>query len=106
MRMSYAELFKRALLVVAVALVPVLIWYLFDVILMAFGAIILAMVLRLGAEPFCGLMGVKSITTYLNGRRIFTRDGGRWGIGQDHRILTRPTYIGRHEFNKRSRARS
>jgi site-specific DNA recombinase len=35
-------------------------------------------------------------------RRIFTRDGGRWGIGQVHRILTRPTYIGRHEFNKRS----
>ena len=27
--------------------------------------------------------------------RIFTRDGGRWGIGQVHRILTRPTYIGR-----------
>jgi predicted PurR-regulated permease PerM len=52
MRMSYAELFKRALLVVVVALVPFLIWYLFDVILMAFGAIILAMVLRLGAEPF------------------------------------------------------
>ncbi|MGA7384784.1 MAG: AI-2E family transporter, partial [Methylocella sp.] len=50
--MSYAELLKRTLLVVAVALVPVLIWYLFDVILVAFGAIILAMLLRLGAEPF------------------------------------------------------
>jgi predicted PurR-regulated permease PerM len=52
MRMSYAELFKRAVLIVVVALVPFLIWYLFDVILVAFGAIILAMVLRLGAEPF------------------------------------------------------
>jgi site-specific DNA recombinase len=40
---------------------------------------------------------------YLNHHRIFTRDGGRWGIGQVHRILTRPTYVGRHEFNKRAK---
>jgi site-specific DNA recombinase len=38
-------------------------------------------------------------------RRIFIRDGGRWGIGQLHRILTRTTYIGRHEFNKRSKVK-
>ncbi len=50
-------------------------------------------------------MGVKTITCYLNQRRIFTRDSGRWGIGQVHRILTRPTYIGRHEFNKRSKTK-
>ncbi len=50
-------------------------------------------------------MGVKNIASYLNARRIFTRDGGRWGIGQVHRILTRPTYIGRHEFNKRSKTK-
>ncbi|HEX9237733.1 MAG TPA: recombinase family protein, partial [Xanthobacteraceae bacterium] len=36
---------------------------------------------------------------------MFTRDGGRWGIGQVHRILARPTYIGRHEFNKRSKSK-
>jgi site-specific DNA recombinase len=48
-------------------------------------------------------MGVKNIATYLNQRRIFTRDGGRWGIGQVHRILTRTTYLGRHEFNKRAK---
>ena len=35
--------------------------------------------------------------------RIFTRDGGRWGIGQVHRILTRKTYVGEHEFNKRAK---
>jgi Recombinase len=34
-------------------------------------------------------MGVKAIVNHLNARRIFTRDGGRWGIGQVHRILTR-----------------
>ena len=49
---TYAETLKLALLVVAVALIPLLIWYLFDLILVVFGAIILAMLLRLGAQPF------------------------------------------------------
>jgi predicted PurR-regulated permease PerM len=49
---TYAETLKLALLVVAVALIPLLIWYLFDLILVIFGAVILAMLLRLGAQPF------------------------------------------------------
>jgi predicted PurR-regulated permease PerM len=49
---TYAEALKLALLVVAVALIPLLIWYLFDLILIIFGSIILAMLLRLGAQPF------------------------------------------------------
>jgi len=49
-----------------------------------------------------GPMGVKAITCYLNERRIFTRDGGRWGLAQIHTILTRTTYIGQHRFNTRS----
>ncbi len=52
-----------------------------------------------------GQMGVKDITAHLNRQRIFTRDGGRWGIGQVHRILTCATYIGRDEFNKRSKTK-
>ena len=52
MQMSYLEFLKRALLLVAVAVFPVLIWYLFGVVLIAIGAIILAMLLRLGAQPF------------------------------------------------------
>jgi predicted PurR-regulated permease PerM len=51
MAKSYVETLKLALLIVAVALIPVLIYYLFGVVLMIFGAIILAMLLRLGAEP-------------------------------------------------------
>ncbi len=50
-------------------------------------------------------MGAKSTVIYLNARPIFTRDSGRWGIGRIHRLLTRPTDIGRHEFNKRSKAK-
>ena len=49
-----------------------------------------------------GPMGVKAITCYLNERRIFTRDGGRWGLASIHQLLTRTTYIGEHRFNKRS----
>jgi hypothetical protein len=52
-----------------------------------------------------GQMGVKNIVSHLNRNRIFTRDGGRWGIGQVHRILTRRTYMGEHEFNKRYRSK-
>lgn len=50
-----------------------------------------------------GQMGVKAIVKHLNTRGIFTRDGGRWGIGQVHRVLTRRTYIGEHEWGKRSK---
>jgi predicted PurR-regulated permease PerM len=48
---SYTEFFRRTLIVVAVVAAPILIWYLFGVVLMAFGAIILAMLLRLVAHP-------------------------------------------------------
>src|SRR5690606_37308750 len=49
-----------------------------------------------------GPLGVKAITCYLNDRRLFTRDGGRWGLVQIHAILTRTTYIGQHRFNTRT----
>ena len=62
--------------------------------------------LALHGDGAKGQMGVKNIVSYLNSRRIFTRDGGRWGIGQVHRILTRRTYMGEHEFNKRSKSKA
>jgi site-specific DNA recombinase len=46
-----------------------------------------------------GPMGVKSITKHLNAAGVRTRDGGRWGIGAVHKVLTRTAYIGRHRFN-------
>ncbi len=48
---TYFDFFKRTMIVVAVVATLLLIWYLFGVILMVFGAIILAMLLRLGARP-------------------------------------------------------
>ncbi|UDQ91544.1 recombinase family protein [Xanthobacter autotrophicus] len=61
--------------------------------------------LALHGDGAKGQMGVKNIVSYLNRNRIFTREGGRWGIGQVHRILTRRTYMGEHEFNKRSKSK-
>jgi DNA invertase Pin-like site-specific DNA recombinase len=50
-----------------------------------------------------GPMGVKKITKHLNASGIRTRDGGRWGIGAVHKVLTRTTYVGRHRFNAKFR---
>ncbi len=58
--------------------------------------------LFLEGDGMKGPMGVKAIIRYLNERRIFTRDGGRWGLASIHQILTRTTYIGEHRFNTRS----
>jgi site-specific DNA recombinase len=57
--------------------------------------------LFLEGDSVLGPKGVKAIATYLNDRRIFTRDGGKWGLAQIHSILTCTTYIGEHRFNKR-----
>jgi site-specific DNA recombinase len=61
--------------------------------------------LALQGDGAKGQMGLKKIVSHLNRNRIFTRDGGRSGIGQVHRILTRRTYIGEHEFTKRSKSK-
>jgi predicted PurR-regulated permease PerM len=50
--MSTMEFVKRAFIVLAIALVPVLVWYLFDVILITIGAFLISQLLRMGAEPF------------------------------------------------------
>ncbi len=51
-------------------------------------------------EGDSGRMWVKSIAKHLNERKLYTRTGGRWGVGTVHRILTRRTYIGEHEWGK------
>jgi hypothetical protein len=44
-------------------------------------------------------MGVRSIVASTSAAGIPTRDGGRWGRGAVHKVLTRTTYIGRHRLN-------
>lgn len=49
--MTTLEFFKRTIIVVLVALIPLLIWLLFDVVLVAVGAILIAALLELVSEP-------------------------------------------------------
>ncbi len=46
-----------------------------------------------------GPLGTRLIADYLNTRGIRTSQGGRWGVGAVHQILTRATYVGEHRFN-------
>lgn len=62
--------------------------------------------LALSGDGTTGPRGVKAIVGYLNDRRIFTRDRGRWGVGRIHAILTRTTYVGQHRFNRRGKDRT
>lgn len=48
-----------------------------------------------------GPLGVRAIVNHLNAHSIFTRSGARWGVGAVHQVLTRRTYVGIHEFNRR-----
>jgi predicted PurR-regulated permease PerM len=49
--MSTGEFIKRTFIVVGIALIPALIWYLFDVILITMGAMLIAELLNLGSIP-------------------------------------------------------
>src|SRR5262249_1707731 len=73
MPLTADELFKRAAIFVAVALVPVLIWLLFSVILIAMGAILFAVVLTLVAEPLTRrLKFPRAIALVISGLVIIT----------------------------------
>ncbi len=77
MQIGYVEFLRRTLLVVAVAVIPILIWYLFGVVLMAFGAIILAMLVRLGAQPFMRWLSVpEPLALVISGLLILFIIGG------------------------------
>lgn len=75
--LTTAEFFKRAVIVIGLALVPVLIWFLFDVVLIAVGAILIAVLLRLVAEPFSrwGYLP-QSLALVLSGALIVGAFGG------------------------------
>jgi DNA invertase Pin-like site-specific DNA recombinase len=47
-----------------------------------------------------GPKGLKAIATWLNGQGYRTRQGGLWGIGALHQLVTNPVYGGRWRFNK------
>jgi predicted PurR-regulated permease PerM len=76
MQSGYVDFLKRTLIVVAVAVIPLLIRYLFGVVLMAFGAIILAMLLRLGAQPLMQWRVPEPLALILSGLLVLIVIGG------------------------------
>jgi ABC-type bacteriocin/lantibiotic exporter with double-glycine peptidase domain len=73
MQNDYFGVLKVRLLVVAVVIIPILIWYLFGVVLMVFGAVILTIVLRLVAQPFIRGLSFPEAAAgdYLNAGKTF-----------------------------------
>ncbi len=47
-----------------------------------------------------GPKGVKAIASWLNEHGHRTRNGGLWGLGRVHELLTNPVYGGRQRFNR------
>jgi predicted PurR-regulated permease PerM len=77
MQPSYSDFLKRTFIVIAVAVIPVVLWYLFGVVLIAFGAIILAMLLHLGARPLTRWLAVpEPLALVLSGLLILIIIGG------------------------------
>jgi len=65
--MSTAEFSKRAAIVIALAFTPVLVWRLFDAILIIVGAILFALLLDVVAQPFRLLRLPRSVALILSG---------------------------------------
>ncbi len=55
---------------------------------------------RLG-DGKSGPIGIKAIASWLNTRGYRTRNGGLFGVGTVHKILTNTVYIGQWIFNRR-----
>jgi predicted PurR-regulated permease PerM len=75
--LTTGEFVKRTLIVLLIALVPLLIWFLFDVILIVMGAILLAVLLRMIARPLMHRAKLpESIALTLSGFVIIAVLGG------------------------------
>ncbi|MEK4031856.1 AI-2E family transporter [Methylocystis sp. IM3] len=74
--LTTTEFTKRASIFVCLALAPVLVWYLFDVVLIAVGALLVATLLSLGASPFRKIKVPYSVALMLSGLLIASVIGG------------------------------
>ena len=74
--LSTAEFTKRAAIVIALALAPILVWLLFDAILIIIGAILFALLLDVVAQPFRFLRLPRGVALILSGILIASVLGG------------------------------
>jgi len=74
--LSTAEFTKRAAIVIALAVTPILVWLLFDAILIIIGAILFALLLDVVAQPFRILRLPRGVALILSGILIASVLGG------------------------------
>ena len=74
--LSTAEFSKRAAIVVALAFAPILVWLLFDAILIIIGAILFALLLDVVAQPFQLLRLPRGVALILSGILVAGALGG------------------------------
>lgn len=74
--MTTSEFARRAAIMIGLALAPVLTWYLFDVVLIVVGALLVAALLSLGATPFRKIKLPYSLSLLLSGLLIISIVGG------------------------------
>ncbi|HTV30431.1 MAG TPA: AI-2E family transporter [Xanthobacteraceae bacterium] len=85
MKENYFDFLNRTLIVAAVVVTLFLIWYLSSVVLIVFGAIILAMLLRLGAHPLTqGLALPEPIALIVSGLLILFAIAGTGYVFGSH----------------------
>lgn len=74
--MTNADFAKRSAIFVALALTPILIWLLFDVILIIIGALLIATLLEVGTYPFQLLRAPRPLALLVSGFLILAILGG------------------------------
>jgi predicted PurR-regulated permease PerM len=79
MQLSTREFTKRAAIAVTLLFLPLIIWNLFNVILIATGAMLVAALLLLGSEPFVRWMRLPSTVALLLSGTIITGIAGGTG---------------------------
>ena len=74
--MTRSEFVLRSAIFIALALTPFLIWLLFDVIVLATGAVLVATLIHLVATPFLKLRLPRGVALTLSGLLIASIIGG------------------------------
>ncbi|MGJ0506289.1 MAG: AI-2E family transporter [Methylocystis sp.] len=74
--MTNADFTKRSVIFITIALAPLLIWLLFDVVLMFVGALLVANLLELGARPFLRFSASRPVALLLSGVIIVSAFAG------------------------------
>lgn len=104
-RVTDAEFAKRSAIFIALALTPILVWWLFDVVLIFTGAVLIATLLYLGARPFQRLSAPPALALLASGLLIIGVIGGVGylfgaGVGSEMQEVFRRVEEARQSIDK------